>query len=941
MIALGFLALSTVATAALTPVARAAGVGLGLIDEPDPRRVHVRPIPRSGGLAIGAGLLVSVVAAAAFMMTLTPDEVWLTLPQLITVVTACGFAWAIGLLDDFIDLPGQYKLGAVLCASAALPAVGVAITGLATPDVVLMSLGVLAWPVTMLWLTGVTVSVNFIDGLDGLAAGVVAIVASVLAVLCFASGEAQVGLLALLLAGSLCGFLIFNRHPASIFMGDSGSTLIGFALACLSVLAAEQLGTLQGLVVPACGLAVPIADSALTMFRRHFIQRQPMFSAERGHVHHRLLDSGMPHHTAVLLLWGVAATGCLIGAVASFASGWSTLGVLALMLPLVYGTCRFAGSVRARQMLAAVRRKRHLDQDHRRVVSSTSELQSAFARCRDLNQWWQTVGRAGESLGLAGIRLTVPDRSGASRDFVWTDPGLDTDLDPPRMSAKIPVRGRRSDDRLLADVEVVTDQELETAGHRIAAFTRLMSDHGIDSLPSLSRQRSPRRQSLAVRLARDVQATRGEGHDELPESLSIAIVHDFLYTYAGAERVLEQMVNLFPDADLFSLFDFLPEGQRDFIHNKPVKTSLLQNLPGAARRHRAMLPLMPFAVEQLDVTGYDLVLSSSYIAAKGVLTGPDQLHLCYCHSPARYAWDLQHEYLHQSKLGYSLKALIARGILHYIRTWDARSALGVDHFISNSRFIARRIQKLYRRPAEVIYPPVDVESFPLCDEKKDYYVTASRLVPYKRIDLIIDAFRRMPDRQLVVVGGGPGLEALRDAAPANVRLTGHVPHGEMTRWLGEAKAFIFAAEEDFGIVPVEAMATGTPVIAFNRGGVTESVIAGETGLFFDEQSAESIEKAVRRFEQTPPFDPSRCRQRAMRFSSACFRERFERSVRREMQAFCSALRADSAHDALDDPYEPQTPSTGRRPDAAHATASNGNGNGHGSHATPPTVESTL
>lgn len=370
----------------------------------------------------------------------------------------------------------------------------------------------------------------------------------------------------------------------------------------------------------------------------------------------------------------------------------------------------------------------------------------------------------------------------------------------------------------------------------------------------------------------------------------IAIVHDFLYCYGGAERVLEQMLNVFPDADLFSLFDFLPADQRGFIHGKPVCSSFIQRLPFARTKHRSYLPLMPLAVEQLDVSAYDVVISSSYVAAKGVITRPDQLHICYCHTPARFAWDLQHQYLSESGLKRGLRSMLARLVLHYVRSWDAQSANGVDVFATNSHFVARRVQKIYRRQSVPIYPPVDVNQFTLRADKDDFYLTASRLVPYKRIDLIVDAFNRLPGRRLVVIGDGPEMNKLRAKAGPNVTLMGYQPAAVLRDHMQRARAFVFAAEEDFGIVPVEAQACGTPVIAFGRGGVTETVVPGRTGLLFPHQTVGSLVEAVREFEAEPDWNPRAIRQHAERFSAERFRAQFESLVEREWADFKSRRR---------------------------------------------------
>lgn len=381
-----------------------------------------------------------------------------------------------------------------------------------------------------------------------------------------------------------------------------------------------------------------------------------------------------------------------------------------------------------------------------------------------------------------------------------------------------------------------------------------------------------------------------------PTQRKVAIVHDFLYCYGGAERVLEQIINVFPDAHLFSLFDFLPPDQRGFIRDKPVTTTFIQRLPLARRKHRSYLPLMPLAIEQLDVSAYDIVISSSYVAAKGVITRPDQLHVCYCHSPVRFAWDLQHQYLAESGLSKGLKSILARALLHYIRSWDLRSANGVDVFLANSNFVSRRVHKVYRRGSTTIYPPVDVQAFTPCGAKDDFYLTASRLVPYKRIDLIVEAFNRMPEKKLVVIGEGPDFKKIRNKAGPNVQLLGHQPFETLKRYMRKARAFVFAAEEDFGIVPVEAQACGTPVIAFARGGAMETVVEEQTGLFFLEQNCDSLIEAVDEFEaRGDEWDHELIRKNAERFSAARFRDEIAAVIDREWAAFQARQQSGTRH----------------------------------------------
>lgn len=359
--------------------------------------------------------------------------------------------------------------------------------------------------------------------------------------------------------------------------------------------------------------------------------------------------------------------------------------------------------------------------------------------------------------------------------------------------------------------------------------------------------------------------------------MKTAIIADWLVTYAGSERVLEQMIACYPDADVFAVVDFVPEASREFLQGKRPQTTFIQKLPGAQRHYQRYLPLMPLAIEQLDLTGYELILSSSHAVAKGVIVGPDQLHISYVHSPIRFAWDMQHQYLRESGLDRGIKGWLARYFLHKIRNWDVRTQYGVDDFVANSRFIAQRIHRVYGRNATVIYPPVDVGAFPLREVKEDFYLTASRMVPYKRMDLIVEAFAAMPDKRLVVIGDGPEMNKIRAKSAANVHLMGYQPKEVLRDHMQRAKAFVFAAEEDFGIAPVEAQACGTPVIAYGKGGALETVrglgevIEAPSGVFFAEQTSVAIQSAVRLFESHQNhFVPHLIRQHAEQFSITHF-----------------------------------------------------------------------
>jgi len=358
----------------------------------------------------------------------------------------------------------------------------------------------------------------------------------------------------------------------------------------------------------------------------------------------------------------------------------------------------------------------------------------------------------------------------------------------------------------------------------------------------------------------------------------VAIVHDWLTISGGAERVLDQMLQLFPDADLFTVCDFLDESKRSFLAGRRPRTTFIQNLPFAKKHYRSYLALMPLAIEQLNLSKYDLVLSSSYAVAKGVLTSPDQLHVSYVHTPVRYAWHLQHQYLQEMGLSQGLKSWIVRWLLHNVRLWDMRTTAGVDVMVANSGYIARQIYKIYGRESQVVYPPVDVDTLPFSASKDDFYLTASRLVPYKRIDLIVQAFTQMPHRQLVVIGEGPERAKIEAIARGhkNIEIRGYRSTPELTSAMSRARAFIFAAIEDFGITPVEAQACGTPVIALGIGGACESVngFSGQvqTGLFFHEQTVEALIEAVDRFEEEgDEIRPEDCRANAVRFSSENFR----------------------------------------------------------------------
>jgi glycosyltransferase involved in cell wall biosynthesis len=375
----------------------------------------------------------------------------------------------------------------------------------------------------------------------------------------------------------------------------------------------------------------------------------------------------------------------------------------------------------------------------------------------------------------------------------------------------------------------------------------------------------------------------------------VAVVHDWLDTWRGGESVLAQILTLYPEAELFALVDFLSPADRRALGGRRATTSYLQHVPFARNGFRLLLPLFPRAIESLDVAGFDLVISSSHAVAKGVRTHARQVHICYCYTPMRYAWDLREQYLSQTGLDRGLRSVAANALLARLRRWDRDASERVDHFVAISAHIAARIRRCYGRDATVIYPPVTVAAHRDTPTRGSSYLTVSQLVPYKRIDLLIDAFRRMPDRELVIVGDGPLRRMLQARAPANVRLLGRLSAAERDGWLARARAFVFAAEEDFGIAPLEAQAFGTPVIAYAGGAARETIGgAGEhapAGLLFPEQSVPAIVDAVHEFERNAPrFTAEACRTNARRFGVERFRRELSSFVDTHMHADRSSAR---------------------------------------------------
>jgi glycosyltransferase involved in cell wall biosynthesis len=363
--------------------------------------------------------------------------------------------------------------------------------------------------------------------------------------------------------------------------------------------------------------------------------------------------------------------------------------------------------------------------------------------------------------------------------------------------------------------------------------------------------------------------------------LNYALVHEWLTPEAtgGSELVVKEILQCL-DADLYALIDFESTNPDSYLYQRQIGTTFLQHFPGAKAGVQKYLPLMPLAIEQLDLRHYDVILSSAHAVAKGILTTPQQLHLCYCHTPMRYAWDLTFDYLHQSRLGHGIPGIFTRYLLHRLRQWDVISANRVDHFIANSHFTASRIWRCYRRQADVIYPPVNIDRFTYNAHKEDFYLTVCRLVGYKQVAPIVEAFNQN-GRNLVIIGTGTELQKLQQIAKSNVKILGFQPNSVVQDYLSRARAFVYAACEDFGIVLVEAQACGTPVIAYGVGGAAETVLDIRThpdlgtGILFPAQTVAAIQTAISTFETYhQQFQAERIRAHAQSFAASVFQSQY-------------------------------------------------------------------
>lgn len=374
-------------------------------------------------------------------------------------------------------------------------------------------------------------------------------------------------------------------------------------------------------------------------------------------------------------------------------------------------------------------------------------------------------------------------------------------------------------------------------------------------------------------------------------NLKYALVHEWLTPKAtgGSELVVQEILKHI-DADLYALIDFESTNPKSYLYQRKIGTTFLQRFPLARNGVQKYLPFLPIAIEQLDLHEYDIILSSYHAVAKGVITSPNQLHICYCHAPMRYVWDMTFEYLRNSRAGRGISGIFTRYLLHQLRQWDVIASNRVDYFIANSHHTARRIWRCYRRSAEVIYPPVNVDRFSFEAQKQDFYLTVSRLVGYKKIPLIVQAFNQL-NLPLVVIGSGAELKQIQQIAKPNIQVLGWQPDHVVEQYMKQAKAFIYAAYEDFGIAPVEAQACGTPVIAYGAGGTAETVrdlqtSQDGTGILFSNQTETAIVEAVHAFEQHQShFHPENARSQALKFHPDLFKQRYLEFIDRAYQEF--------------------------------------------------------
>ncbi len=540
----------------LTPVSMRLARLLGVVDRPNARKVHFRPTPRAGGVAIVAAMAAVVIPALIHLTSFA--DVLPGFANIWVALAACFGVFLMGLLDDFITVQrSQYKLLALFIATSAVCAAGFKLDVISLGHGHALYLREFAIPVTFLWIVGVTTAVNFIDGLDGLAAGISAVTAGTIA-LVSVHNDPAVAVVALGLLGSLCGFLVFNFNPAKVFMGDCGSMFLGFTLATTSLMCAKRTGMTAGFTLPALALGIPILDTALTMVRRGVLQRRSLFSAERGHVHHRLMDLGVGHRDAVVILYAVTLACAGVGAAAWVSNSPVGKTLFATVHPVILiGFFAIVGSLRVGDIASAFRRNRDISKLTNQYRHTFDEMQLKFIAARNFDGWWSEVCEALTRLDFVSLSLPLTNRDGSIRTLTWNreQPAPSA----PTLNVSVPISQRRVGGPLRAEVEVSAQGSLELAGRRVTVFARLMEENSLASLPEV-------RKGAAGNLKWTFNGLSAipRMDSTIKPGIKVAIVHDFLYTYAGAERSAGTNASRFPRSFAVQPVRFSPAGKARF-----------------------------------------------------------------------------------------------------------------------------------------------------------------------------------------------------------------------------------------------------------------------------------------------------------------------------------------------------------------------------------------
>ncbi|MCR9295047.1 MAG: hypothetical protein NXI32_20200 [bacterium] len=674
----------------------------------------MKPVPRIGGVAILLGVLVGVVAALSYSWVNDAFPEREALTQLLALLAGASAITLVGLVDDVRGVSSKVK--ALSLAGSALVSYGSASWWI-EPWQPAGGIDAIKWidaGFFMLWVVVVAVAINFIDGLDGLAGGLVLLATVVLAVPVLSAGAFVPGLVAASLMGALAGFLVFNRHPASVFMGDSGSMLIGVLIASLMLISRQSVGTMQAMVLPSLALSVPLMDGAYTFFRRHFELGRSVFSAERGHIHHRLLDCGFSHPQAVSILYGVSLAAVLIGTASLFFSGWSATACLSMLLPLLWGTFRFAGSLQATRMLRAIRSRRQLASCSKSNRSKFEDLQLELDAARTFGDWWSILKVAGDELDFADMQLTIRIADAVHRwDWVNPKPSVQR-LRQFEFILPVPDSPLR-EGHATARIRVAITDSQQVAMERICLFSRLTDQYDL----TVVRRKEKRSLSQAASLPKPIQAAHfREGGEQFLTKLSgsidegqfagrkVALVLESTRQPRVCEAATREFLKLFPQADLFSITDPADFSQQSYMREYVVRTSFLQYLPLGSWLGPIQAFFLPLACASFDLSGYDLIISISRGVAQGVSVRPSQLHVCYFtdSKDRRPGW---HRLISDENeaFGPAWFSWATAWLKRRIRNWQILSVSGVDHFIVSSVNAAREVERLFGEKSERISAP--------------------------------------------------------------------------------------------------------------------------------------------------------------------------------------------------------------------------------------------